>query len=252
MKLTGSKCKWLSYIMKDGRRVSSSDTLEINEDEIKSINISDCIKYLGAPIATNRTSKMKFSENLLIKVRHQINQLLLSPLTLSQSLDAIRRLIIPQLDFIFINGVISLSFIKKLDKNIRGLIQKKIKCPGLPIEVVHSDWKNGGMNIPCLEHRLELLQIRSFLGLVTSKDERIRNLIKHNIIDEAHKRHFLRSDDNSFIGFNKTSLGSTNALKTNTTFTRALQAADKLNISIKVEDEGQNDPESLDWIRDSQ
>ena len=251
MKLTGSKCKWLSYMMKDGRRVSSSDTLEINEDEIKSINISDCIKYLGAPIATNRTSKMKFSENLLIKVRHQINQLLLSPLTLSQSLDAIRRLIIPQLDFIFMNGVLSLSFVKKLDENIRGLIQKKIKCPGLPIEVVHSDWKNGGMNIPRLEHRLELLQIRSFLGLVTSKDERIRNLIKHNIIDEAHKRHFLRSDDNSFIGFNKTSLGSTNALKTNTTFTRALQAADKLNISIKVEDEGQNDPESLDWISDS-
>lgn len=100
-------------------------------------------------------------------------------------------------------------------------IQKKIKPPSLPIEVVHSHWKDGGMNIPRLKHRLELLRIQSFLNLLTCKDERVRNLIKHNIIDENEKPHIERSDVNSFVGFSKTSLGPTNDLKTNILFTRA-------------------------------
>ena len=237
MKLTGSKCKWLSYLFRDGRRVSSADTLYINGDEIKSIDISDVLKYLGAPIATNRSSKMKFSENFLIKVKHQVNQLLLSPLTLAQSLDAIRKLIIPQLDFIFMNGVVSLSYVKKLDESIRALIQKRLKCPGIPIEVIHAHWKDGGMNIPRLEHRLELLQIRSFLGLLSSKDERVRKLIKFNMCDEAQKRNIVRSDVNSFIGFSKDQIGATNAMKTNTSFCRALQAASKLGLSVYVDDD---------------
>ena len=251
MKLTGSKCNWFSYIMSNNNRVSSSNSLTINGEEIHPITITDCIKYLGAPIAANRNAKMKFSEDLLIKVKHQVNQLLLSPLTLSQSLDAIRKLIMPQLDFIFMNGVVSLSYAKKLDENIRGLIQKKIKSPGLPIEVVHCHWKDGGMNIPRLEHRLELLQIHSFLNLLTCKDDRVRYLINFNIIDEANKRHIERSDVNSFIGFSKASLGPTNDVKTNTSFTRALKAADKLDISITVENEDFDNMESSSLINNS-
>lgn len=45
----------------------------------------------------------------------------------------------------------------KLDENIQSLIQKKIKSPGLPIDVVHSNWEDGGMNIPQLKNSLELL-----------------------------------------------------------------------------------------------
>lgn len=157
MKLTCSTCKWLSYAMSDGSRVVSSELLNINDEEIKPIAVDDCLKYLGALIATNRGAKMKFTDELLIKVRHQINQLLLSPLIFSQSLDAIKRLVIPQLDFIFMNGVVSITDKKKLDENIRGLIQNKLKCPGLPIEVVRAHWKDGGMIIPHLVDRLEVL-----------------------------------------------------------------------------------------------
>ena len=234
MKLTGSKCKWLSYVIREGRRVASSETLRINEDEIKSINITDCLKYLGAPIAVNRGAKMKFTEDYLMKVRHQVNQLLLSPLTLSQSLDAIRRLVIPQLDFICMNGVVSMNDVKKLDENIRGLIQKKIKCPGLPIEVVHAHWKDGGMSIPRLVDRLELLQIRNYLGLLMSKDDNVRQLMHHNLIEEMNSRRIERVDESnmdSFFGFRK-DVANDYTRKTNTAFIRALNAAQKLKISI--------------------
>lgn len=54
MKLTCSTCKWLSYAMSDGRRVVSSELLNINDEEIKPIAVDDCLKYLGALIVTNR------------------------------------------------------------------------------------------------------------------------------------------------------------------------------------------------------
>ena len=253
MKLTASKCQWLSYIMRDGRRVSSADKLHINGDDIQAHDITSFIKYLGAPIATNREAKMLYSSEYLRNVKHEINQLLLSSLTFSQSLDAIRRLVTPKLDFIFQNGVTSVSEAKTIDENIRGLVQKKLKCPGLPIEVVHASWKDGGMNIPNLEHRLDILQIRTFLSLATSKDERIRKLIYHNITEEARKRRIERCNEKSFFGFSKASSGTTNTTKTNSIFCRALQAAARLKISLTVVDDNDNDnnDDPLHWINDS-
>ena len=237
MNLTGSKCKWLSYMMINGRRVASSETLHINDDVIKPIGINDCLKYLGAPIATNRAAKMKFTQDYLLKVRHQVNQLLLSPLTFSQSLDALRRLIVPQLDFIFMNGVVSSQETKKLDECIRSLIQRKLKSPGLPIEVVHSHWKDGGMSIPRLVDRLELLQIRNFLGLLYSKDEKIRQLMKLSMADEIRSRHIEQVDvneSNSFFGLIYNTANDYTR-KTNTVFFRAFSAAHKLKIAINFE-----------------
>lgn len=248
MTLTASKCKWLSYIMRDGRRVSSADKLDINNQSISAQNIDDYIKYLGAPIATNRNSKMKFSSDYLIAVKHDINQILLSPLTFSQSLDAIRRLIIPKLDFIFLNGVVSINEAKKLDESIRAMIQKKIKSPGLPIEIVHMSWRDGGMNIPRLEDRFELLQVRNFIGLLSSKDSKVRSLFKLGMKEEISKRRIQPCDKNSFLGFCKSNDTNYN-LKTNTSFIRALHAAKKHKFSIETlvsENDNDNDYNFLD------
>ena len=251
MKLTGPKCKWFSYVIRNGRRVASSESLKINGDEIKSINISDCLKYLGAPIAANKNAKIKFTEDLLIKIKHQVNQLLLSPLTFSQCLDAIKRLVLPQLDFICMNGVVSMDDMKKLDESLRGLIQKKIKCPGLPVEVVHAHWKDGGMNIPRLVDRLELLQIRNYIGLLLSKDECVRKLMHYNLKEEMMSRRIERVDDNnsdSFFGFRK-DVANDYTKKTNNAFVRALNAAHKMKISINFSD-SHNDDESFSEIND--
>lgn len=101
MKLTASKCQWLSYTFHERRRVSSSEKLSLNGEEISSINLSDSIKYLGAPIATNRETKMQFTRKYLTRIKHEINQIMLSKLSLSQITDAIKRLIIPKLDLFF-------------------------------------------------------------------------------------------------------------------------------------------------------
>ena len=246
MNLTAAKCNWLSYIMRDGRRVASSDKLTINDESISAQNIDDYIKYLGAPIATNRDSKMKFSSEYLRSVKHDINQILLSPLKFAQSLDAIRRLIIPKLDFIFLNGVVSIKEAKKLDESIRAMIQKKIKSPGLPIEIVHMSWRDGGMNIPRLEDRFELLQVRNFIGLLSSKDYKVRKLFKLGMKAEISKRKIQPCDKNSFLGFNKSNDTNYN-LKTNTSFIRALNATKKLKFSIETPaPENDNDYNFLD------
>jgi len=149
------------------------------------------------------------------------------------------------------NGVVSMNDMKKLDENIRGLIQKKIKCPGLPIEVVHAHWKDGGMSIPRLVDRLDLLQIRNFIGLLLSKDECVRKLMHYNLNEEMNSRRIERVDDNnsdSFLGFRK-DVSNEYTRKTNNAFIRALNAAHKLNISINFQDDSQ-DNESISELND--
>lgn len=123
---------------------------------------------------------MSFSDDLLMKVNNQINQILLSSLTMAQCLNAIKKLIIPKLDFIFMNGVISWRDVGYLDENIRGLLQRKLNCSGLPIDTVHDHWKDGGLNIPRLVDRFEALQLTNIWSVIyqshLKKDFRARSL----------------------------------------------------------------------------
>ena len=64
--------------------IEESDSIIINGEAVKPEANNGCIKYLGAPIAAKRDAKMRFSDDLLLKVKHQINQILLSPLTVAQ------------------------------------------------------------------------------------------------------------------------------------------------------------------------
>ena len=128
------------------------------------------------------------------------------------------------------------------------MIQKKIKSPGLPIEIVHMSWRDGGMNIPRLEDRFELLQVRNFIGLLSSKDSKVRSLFKLGMKEEISKRRIQPCDKNSFLGFCKSNDTNYN-LKTNTSFIRALHAAKKHKFSIETlvsENDNDNDYNFLD------
>lgn len=105
--------------------------------------------------------------------------------------------------------------------------------------MIHAHWRDGGLNIPQLSKRLELLQIRSFIGLLSSDDSRVSQLFKISMIDEAKSRHFNTDDTDSFFGFKSPTIYHNNSLKTNNAFIRAFKAAKKLGVSI-TEDQDNN------------
>ena len=135
MKLTTEKCQWLSYCIRDRHRVASSEPLTFGDAQITAISIEACINYLGAPIATCKKAKYEHTINKIKKIRREVDQILVSPITFTQSLDAIRRLIIPEQDYILLNGVAPMKKVQELDRNIRGLISKKLCASGIPTDL---------------------------------------------------------------------------------------------------------------------
>ena len=150
MKIAPQKCQWISYMLKDGKRVSSSTPLRINNEDINSIDIDDCIIYLGAPIAFNKQIKMKKTREKISDIKMEIQKIVHSPLALTQIIDALKRLIAPKLDFALLNGVTPLKCIEKLDSFIRGQIQSLLDTNGLPIDYFYTHWRDGGLSLHSL------------------------------------------------------------------------------------------------------
>lgn len=186
LKLEPKKCCYLSYLYTKNGRKASSSRLNVSESQITPISLSSYIEYLGAPISTNKVSKMKFSQVILNKVESNIKQILLSPLKFIQKLDAIRRICTPSLDYIFLNGAVSLKKIKAIDASIRGNICRCLNASGIPINAFSTSWADGGLGLHNLVERYQVLQIRSYAGLKYSSDPRIRFLF--NSVESLEKK----------------------------------------------------------------
>lgn len=110
-------------------------------------------------------------------------------------------------------------------------------------------WRDGGMNIPLLEDSFELLQVRNFIGLFSSKDFKVRKLFKLGMKAEISK--IQPWDKNSFLGFSKSNETNFN-LKTNASFIRALNASKKPKLSIETPiPENDNDNSDYNFLDDT-
>ena len=246
MKIAPQKCQWISYMLKDGKRVSSSIPLRINNEDINSIDIDDCIIYLGAPIAFNKQVKMKKTREKISDIKMEIQKIVHSPLALTQIIDALKRLIAPKLDFALLNGVTPLKCIEKLDSFIRGQIQSLLDTNGLPIDYFYTHWRDGGLSLHSFKERALLLQIKTLCSIMHSKDESLENLIRINTDQEVKARGINRTQtkENNFFGYDLVNVENNRRTKTDVIFMRALKAARTLGLSIyresDMDDRGTN------------
>jgi hypothetical protein len=72
-----------------------------------------------------------------------LKRLRYSGLKVPQIIDAIRRFILPRLDYTMMNSVIGVTELDKLDRFIRNMINEMIGGPALSKEMLYTSTKNG-------------------------------------------------------------------------------------------------------------
>jgi hypothetical protein len=93
------------------------------------------------------------------------------PLLIVQKIDGMKTFLLPSIDFLLLNGEVGIKDLKKMDKKIRGMIDRELKIRGLPIECHHTSWRDGGLSYPSLQDRGDVLTIRSFVQITLSNDD---------------------------------------------------------------------------------
>lgn len=106
-----------------------------------------------------------------------------SSLKFTQAVDAIKRFVIPKIDYELFASAAPTNELNRLDATIRGKLSKSIKAAGIPIEWFYTPQKDGGLNLQLLTERQKALTIRLYVGLLGSKDKRVRDIIHAS--DEA-------------------------------------------------------------------
>ncbi|OHT02306.1 hypothetical protein TRFO_07113 [Tritrichomonas foetus] len=116
MSLVVNKCQSLSYALSGRNRVSSEANLVINNQTIPALPLTACLTYIGAPLAGTKTPKKMHARIRMVDIFNQAIKVMESELKFNQKIDAIKRLITPQLDYEMLNGVCPKGELKSLDK----------------------------------------------------------------------------------------------------------------------------------------
>jgi hypothetical protein len=90
-----------------------------NHETVEECGIKGIIKYLGVPLSTRKLQKMKFNIYRIEKTMMILERLRCSGLKVPQIIDAIRRFILPRLDYTMMNNVMGITEMYKLDRFIQ-------------------------------------------------------------------------------------------------------------------------------------
>ena len=126
MKVNASKCATLAYIWNDGKRTTIDHNLKINGEEIPTYSTFTAISYLGLPMATNINSKKNHMAMKLANMEKDSKEITQSMLDFKYKLDALKRFILPRIDYELMGGVAPSNALNKLDRLLRSLINKAL------------------------------------------------------------------------------------------------------------------------------
>ena len=190
------KCRTMSYIVTANRRTTADVTFELRGQPVKTVSLTDYMEYLGCPIAITKAAKMEHARGRILEVLGMVNRVRMSHLTLVQTLDSLKRFIIPKLDYELANGVCPKGELEMLDQQMRCTLQDLLGKQSMPIEFFYTAWKDGGLGLPKLVERWSVLQIRTFLNMLQAPDETVREVVRACVLDEARCRGLsLRGED---------------------------------------------------------
>ena len=159
LEINAEKCHSVSYTLVEGHRVSDTSQFSINGKNIPNNNLSEWVEYLGTAAATTLNIRRKGTDEVIIQANELVDQIFNSPLKINQMIDAVKRFVIPSLDYVLTEGSPRLTDLKKHDTKIRTRIAKHIGVPNTPIAFAHSHWMNGGLSLQPLETRAKALKI---------------------------------------------------------------------------------------------
>jgi hypothetical protein len=235
MEVNPLKCSTISYLKDDNRRRAFSDTaFQFNDQEIPNLSLEDSMRYLGAPIAARRTVKLKTGRTLVIEAKRMVDKIMASPLKIVQKISAIKTKVLPSMDFMLMNGEIGTKDLTVMDKMIRGKLMDQMKIRGMPVECVHGSWKDGGLSLPALVDRKNVLIVRSLIQMMMSNDKPIRIVMQKFLEDERSFRQIPIDEDGSYFNWQYDGYQRSG---TSSIIARAREAARNLHVTLKLKDE---------------
>ena len=126
----------------------ASTIFRIGDEPIPSVSLLDTTQYLGAAIGVVGTRRMRTKLKLLEKAEEDVALIGTSCLKDNQVIDAIRRFILPRMEYALMSGTCPKKKIRELDTRIRGIIDHRLKATGLPVDFFYTDWRDGGVIPP--------------------------------------------------------------------------------------------------------
>ena len=189
MQIQPNKCRTFNYINHNDRRFSAITNFKIKNNLIPFVNLSGGITYLGITTALLKSTRMKAANYKISKALEDIGNICSSPLKWNQMVDAIKRFILPSLDYAFANGTTSKTDRNLLNRRIRASLNANLKTCALPIDFYYTKWENGGAGLKDVNERHNNLIISSFLKLWFSEDALLRDLFRALCWEEKSYRY---------------------------------------------------------------
>jgi tRNA G10 N-methylase Trm11 len=113
--VNAKKCKFISYIIANKRRIVDEHTFSINGEPIPGANFAEWTDYIRTATSTTLQTRMKETEEALSTTSKLIENIQKLVLKLNKKLDAMRRFAISTLDYILTKRSPRLEDLKKLD-----------------------------------------------------------------------------------------------------------------------------------------
>ena len=242
LNVNNGKCRTLSIGHRNNMRVELQHTFMLNDIELPRIDLSEGTEYLGIMLSNNKPLRFKSAEEIVHTAIKQINKLESLPFRFNQRIDAVKRFIIPSLDYILSNGETYQKTINELEGAIKKLISNFLGNKGVLRDFFKVSWKDGGLGIQPIDEREKALRIKSLVALTNIASDETREFMKL-IIDEERVYRDINAvpvNDSSFLNWETDANGNIIQRGTHGTdslIIRAMKAAKALNLCITYDDE---------------
>jgi uncharacterized C2H2 Zn-finger protein len=233
MEVNNKKCETSSYIIDDqGHRRSIAEALRFRGEEIPNLTFAQSMKYLGVAVGAHQTIKFKAVKPKFRAMRDLLDKVMNSGLLTVQKIDAVKTFVLPSLDYPLLNGAVAKKDLTEFDKHVRAAVNKDLKVSGLPIECHHASKTDGGLSMPRLEDRGDVLTLTSFAQIMSSKDAKVQSAMRQFTEGE---RLFRRIEEDARSKFLNWKEGTGDRGGTATIIQRARKACESLDVSFQLE-----------------
>lgn len=200
MKINPKKCVSFPYIIDANRHRTILDKqFKIGDGFVTNVWCQSRTTYLGLPIAAKASERKKHVSLRIEEMSRDIKKISNSSLKFVQMVDAIKRFIIPRIDYELFSSAAPTIQLELLDRKIRGVLNKATKAAGIPIDWFYTSQNDGGLNLQMLSERQKALTIRLYVGLSESNDSFVRDVLSASDDAELDYRTVLVNEDSEFL-----------------------------------------------------
>ena len=170
LSVNSQKCASVSICVNGKHKkwyVNSKPSLQINNQFVKPLRISDSYNYLGVRLSAAgkavSLARSKF-DSMLPRLKSSV----LKP---QQKLHILRSVMVPRLSYDLTQSTTTVNTLYNIDRGIRAFVRSTLHLPkDTPLGAFHAAVRDGGMGVPSLRTSIPTLQLLQILRI-----ERIKN-----------------------------------------------------------------------------